>query len=572
MHNEKFLASKRKHICLITYHGYPGTNIPIGGMPDTGGQIIYVNAFARALDKLGYRVSIFTRGGFPYYNEKRMRKGIVWLSEYARYVYVPSGPRIFVPKEDIGNILDEAIDWIYDFVCREAKQKKIKHYNYYWFVSTHYWDGAVIGDKLIKRWQDDLFMERVAKIKFHRDVINEYNSEQHKLNLSNDIDYFTGEIFFHHVNKGLDFTLPNNINLLNYKNELTRGLVKITGEGESSIQSFLSKTFKDSKEVIGPVAFCFILDRIGRYILDKKIPLMNDELAGLNRHAWTPHSLGALKERNYWEKDYDVKRKMKFLERTGNEKDAVRNISVFAATSNEIITVLKNYYDVPLKNIIYFPPGTDDKLFKPRTQKECQKGFKYLSGITNIPVKDLMNKRIIFETSRMDATKRKDLLINAFNLIASQYDDAVLLIGGGPENDIAAGLKAQIKKLKLQKRAFVVGFIPDDLIGEFFSMATVFASASEMEGFGMSVLNAIASGAGVVSSDLIPLTVQYLKHCSIIVPAGDMKGFACGIKKYFDNEKLLKQNIERAYEVSHDFKWSGLTKKMIADLNRLKFV
>ena len=44
---------------------------------------------------------------------------------------MPSGPpEAFVPKEDISFILDEAVGWIYDFVNREAKQKKVKPYKY----------------------------------------------------------------------------------------------------------------------------------------------------------------------------------------------------------------------------------------------------------------------------------------------------------------------------------------------------------------------------------------------------------------------------------------------------------
>ena len=159
MNNKKFIQSKRKHICLITYHGYPGGNIPIGGVPDTGGQIIYVNDYARTLDKLGYKVSIFTRGGFPSYDDKKIRKGAEYLSEFARYIYVPSGREHYIPWDDIGNILDEAVKWIYEYINKEATLINKKAHQYFWFINSHYWDAGILGIKLIEQWQNDIYFE-----------------------------------------------------------------------------------------------------------------------------------------------------------------------------------------------------------------------------------------------------------------------------------------------------------------------------------------------------------------------------------------------------------------------------
>ena len=70
--------SKRPAVALITNHGYAGAEIPVGGALDTGGQNLYVNSLARALDALGYRVTIFARGGFPHFGSNRLRRGFVW--------------------------------------------------------------------------------------------------------------------------------------------------------------------------------------------------------------------------------------------------------------------------------------------------------------------------------------------------------------------------------------------------------------------------------------------------------------------------------------------------------------
>ncbi|MBU1077380.1 MAG: glycosyltransferase, partial [Spirochaetes bacterium] len=265
-------------------------------------------------------------------------------------------------------------------------------------------------------------------------------------------------------------------------------------------------------------------------------------------------------------------RKMKFLERNSNEQIIVNNTSAVVATSDQIINVFKSYYNIPLQKVLYFPPGVDDIMFRPRDKAECKKTWQYLARITGIKENDLMKRKIIFETSRMDQTKRKDLLVRAFQSLPDKYDDALLIIGGGPENKVFKGLKDLIRSSKTSKKIFLTGFIPDEFISEMFSIATIFASASEMEGFGISVLNAASSGVPLISSDLIPFSVQYVRDSSLIVGAGDIQGFAEGMKQYLDDEGLREKNASKSLKVSNDFKWKGLTKKLVSDLRRLGIV
>ena len=76
------MNGSRPEVALITNHGYAGVEIPLGGAPDTGGQNFYVNQLAEALERLGYAVTIFARGGFPFFESDRVREGTEQLSEH----------------------------------------------------------------------------------------------------------------------------------------------------------------------------------------------------------------------------------------------------------------------------------------------------------------------------------------------------------------------------------------------------------------------------------------------------------------------------------------------------------
>ncbi|MBU1077023.1 MAG: hypothetical protein KKH98_07015, partial [Spirochaetes bacterium] len=280
-----FVRSKREHICLITNHGYAGVDIPIGGAPDSGGQIIYVNEYARALDELGYKVTVFTRGGFPFFNKKKIRKGSEFLSPYARYVYVPGGGKEFILKEDIGNVLDEQLEWLYEFINREAALKKVKPYKYFLYVNTHYWDGAVLGDKLVERWQNDLFIEQVKILKFPKDIINKFYAERHKLSLSRNVNYFMGEIFFYYVRAGFNKKLPDNTEVLSFREDLIHGLTSITGIEKQKLELFLDEVIHEIQKLSKPVIFTFLIEKLGQFIISKKLPSLLRSLQKLNTHV-----------------------------------------------------------------------------------------------------------------------------------------------------------------------------------------------------------------------------------------------------------------------------------------------
>ena len=62
--HETFLASRREHVLMITNHGVHQWQV-IPGLPDTGGQNVFVNRFTDDLARLGFKVTIVNRGGYP---------------------------------------------------------------------------------------------------------------------------------------------------------------------------------------------------------------------------------------------------------------------------------------------------------------------------------------------------------------------------------------------------------------------------------------------------------------------------------------------------------------------------
>ncbi len=106
--------------------------------------------------------------------------------------------------------------------------------------------------------------------------------------------------------------------------------------------------------------------------------------------------------------------------------------------------------------------------------------------------------KIVLVASRLTREKNISLVLAAFRRLVDQVPGAgLVIVGSGPEQ---ARLEALVKKLKIQDRVIFVGW-SDDLVS-YYKTADVFVNASWYEGFGRTIIEALASGCPVVSTDV----------------------------------------------------------------------
>ncbi|MFC1705603.1 glycosyltransferase family 4 protein [Planctomycetota bacterium] len=555
-----FHESSRPDLALITNHGYAGVDIPFGGAPDTGGQNMYVNALARAFDALGYRVTVFARGGFPFFESERVRKDPEYLTEHVRYIFVPGGGESFIRKEDIAVALDEQVEWLDAFVRAEAAERGCRPWEVYELWNTHYWDAAVMGMQLTERWRDDVVADAFTTLltgTIPQEQLERVRRERHGRAL--------GEAPAYHLGMELRESFGTLATSLVERARLAaaKWVEVFRPEGDTTVDHLAGDVAEtlDAKEEKVPKALWLMVaaQALGDALLKasgKVGEQLDRDLRAADRHVWTPHSLGALKEDNFRDKPSEVVRPLKFCERRNHERAVCDRTLAFAATSVEIGERLRTSYRVPQERIFYFPPCVDRSVFRKHKDEEVESTYRYLAEVSGVPAEDLKAGRIVFETSRMDQTKRKDLLLDAFRQVATTCPDAFLFIGGGPEKELHGALTARRDEHpELRGRAFLTGFIPDEHIGPLFSVADVYASASEMEGFGMSVLQATAADTAVVCSDLIPFAIQYVADTAIIVPAGDADGFARAIAGLLQNDADRTRRAQLLSEKAKEFDW-----------------
>ncbi len=551
-------VSDRKRVALITNHGYAGPKPPIGNAPDTGGQNVYVNDLAHALEEVGYEVFIFTRGGFPEYRSEALREGEAQMDEFIRYVYIPGGGNEFIPKESIAGALGEQAENLYAYINRMAELVDTKPWQVFDFINSHYWDGGVLGYDLVERWQADFIFERLHDIfndTLKPEVMAKYYRERHVRAVRHNWQYLFGRL----VLKSYDVQIELDDTPVQIHEKAMGALEQIDGRFSSYAMTFLSQLQRTHWPVftINKTTIAAVL--IGHLVADFLAQigaLRSEDIFRLNRHFWTPHSLGPIKEINYLDYGWEKKRGLNFMERKHEERVVCERTPLIVSTSKDISKTLVANYNVHPDRIIYFPPCVNAE-YRPRPKETCDTGYRYLSEKSGVPVETLRASRIIIEASRADRTKRKDLILQAFKEAQAWLDDAYLFIFGGPKNDIFDELATYIHETgEIKGRAFL---IPETVeftaLVEIFSLASLYVSASEMEGFGMSVLQAAASGVPVVSSSFIPFASMHLKEIANIVPTQEPADYAREMKAALADPKAYARTREDLIKSSAAFSW-----------------
>ncbi len=130
-------------------------------------------------------------------------------------------------------------------------------------------------------------------------------------------------------------------------------------------------------------------------------------------------------------------------------------------------------------------------------------------------------KRIV-AVGRLDANKNHEMMIRAFAALKDKYPEYTLTIYG--EGELRDYLEGLVRELRVSERVFLPGVIPD--VAEQIEKASLFLLTSYSEGVSNALIEALATGLPVISTD-VPSggTVELMTDGvnGLIIPVGDEK-------------------------------------------------
>lgn len=133
---------------------------------------------------------------------------------------------------------------------------------------------------------------------------------------------------------------------------------------------------------------------------------------------------------------------------------------------------------------------------------------------------------VILTVGTLKPVKRHNLLIQAFQQLPAGLAATLCILGDGP---MRAALEQQVAELNLQDRVLLPGFAADP--SPWYAHADVFVLASDYEGFGNVLVEALEHGLPVVSTDCPAGPTEILDNGRYgrLVPVGDAQALARAI-------------------------------------------
>lgn len=287
-------------------------------------------------------------------------------------------------------------------------------------------------------------------------------------------------------------------------------------------------------------------------------------------HVHTPHSLGLWKKRQM-EQDYpgdltQFEERYNFSERIRRERLLYADADLVVATTPQQLDLLREDYDAPPDNCRMIPPGYDDNRFYP-VSEASRNALRQRLGFTG---------KVVMAIGRLARNKGYDLLLRGFAILAAREPDAILhlAVGGSSstplETSILDELKSITSELALTNRVHFGSFIPDDALPDYYRAADLFVLSSRYEPFGMTAIEAMASGTPTVVTIHGGLyrALTFGRHALFADPF-DPEDLGITMLKAFRHPRLRNRMARMgAHKARSLFTWTGIAQQLIATVEQ----
>jgi glycosyltransferase involved in cell wall biosynthesis len=153
-------------------------------------------------------------------------------------------------------------------------------------------------------------------------------------------------------------------------------------------------------------------------------------------------------------------------------------------------------------------------------------------------------------------------LIEALKIVHSRYKKVPLVLAGGDGKDSAKVLD-RIKKHNLKHWVLRTGYLKNYELRNIYRLATAFVFPSLCEGFGLPLLEAMASGIPIVASHA-PALPEVCQDAALFVDPEQPEDLAEAIVRVLKNVDLREDLVKRGGKRVLDFSWKSTAEQTLS--------
>lgn len=237
------------------------------------------------------------------------------------------------------------------------------------------------------------------------------------------------------------------------------------------------------------------------------------------------------------------------LMRYALERTVYRRAEELVTLSASFRRMLVESYRVLPWRVHVIPPGVDLRAFSPEGRDQARAAL----GLGN-------NDQVVLAVRRLAPRMGLSVLLDAWTRVAAADRNRLLAVAG--DGPLKLELKRQAERRGLSSQLRLLGRLDEETLTSWFRAADVSVVPSvALEGFGLTVLESLASGTPVLVSDVggLPEAVQGLDP-SLVVPAGDAVALASRLGEALEG-RLPARSACRCHAESFSWErasWSNL--------------
>ncbi|PZO19644.1 MAG: mannosyltransferase [Leptolyngbya foveolarum] len=213
--------------------------------------------------------------------------------------------------------------------------------------------------------------------------------------------------------------------------------------------------------------------------------------------------------------------------------------------SQSTATELTNFYGFHESKMTVTPLAHNDSLFTPLS---------------------LPTKNYFLYVGRHDIHKNLIRLVEAFAKVAMHQDYELWLVGS-QHRQYSANIHQRADELAVSKKVKLIDYLPDSQINEVVNQAIALVFPSLWEGFGLPVLEAMACGTPVITSNISALS-EVAGDAAILVNPYSVDEIADAMRMVATDSRLRDRLRETGLERSRQFSWEKTGKKTVEALQR----
>lgn len=248
------------------------------------------------------------------------------------------------------------------------------------------------------------------------------------------------------------------------------------------------------------------------------------KVATLKPYVVTIHDIGPLTHPQFFtQKDHWFMK--------GSLKQAVKKAAAMICVSQATADAVEEYalanYNTSVKARLHVVhEGVDASFFEAHKVEE----------ITDYHmIKPLLNSPFVLTVGQISPRKNLQTVLEAFSKLRDELPNHQLITVGGNGWDYDK-VKEQVNELGLENRIHFLGYVSDELLRFLYRNADVFVYPSLFEGFGLTVLEAMASGCPVITSNVSSLP-EIAGDAAILINPEDAEELSSSIELVSSNKE-----------------------------------